>query len=56
MEEEDDLPFSTEELQAIDDMNEGGYMRGYAEAGMVVLCLVLKVAIHRWLASLDHRV
>ena len=38
MEEEDDLPFSTEELQAIDDtqMNKGGYMRGYAEAGMVV--------------------
>jgi hypothetical protein len=38
MEAEDDLPFSTEELQAIDDtqMNKGGYMRGYAEAGMVV--------------------
>jgi len=33
MEEEDDLPFSTEELQATDDMNEGGYMRGYAEGG-----------------------
>jgi len=33
MEEQDDLPFSTEELQATDDMNEGGYMRGYAEGG-----------------------
>jgi hypothetical protein len=33
MEEEDDLPFSTEELQATDDMNEGGYMRGYADGG-----------------------
>ena len=37
MEEEDDLPFSTEELQSTDDveMNKGGYMRGYAEAGLV---------------------
>jgi len=34
MEEEDDLPFSTEELQATDDMNEGGYMRGYAVGGI----------------------
>jgi hypothetical protein len=37
MEEEDDLPFSTGELQSNDDpqMNKGGYMRGYAEAGLV---------------------
>ena len=37
MEAEDDLPFSTEELQSTDDveMNKGGYMRGYAEAGLV---------------------
>jgi hypothetical protein len=37
MEEEDDLPFSTEELQSTDDveMNKGGYMRGYAAAGLV---------------------
>jgi hypothetical protein len=34
MEEEDDLPFSTEELQATDDMNEGGYMRGYYDGGL----------------------
>jgi hypothetical protein len=34
MEEGDDLPFSTEELQATDDMNEGGYMRGYAVGGI----------------------
>ena len=37
MEAEDDLPFSTEELQATEDtqMSKGGYMRGYAEAGLV---------------------
>ena len=31
---EDDLPFLTEELLATDDMNEGGYMRGYAKGGI----------------------
>ena len=36
MEEEDDLPFDTSELITEDAMNEGGYMRGYAAAGLVV--------------------
>ena len=36
MEAEDDLPFLTGELQSKDaPMNKGGYMRGYAEAGLV---------------------
>jgi hypothetical protein len=35
MEEEDDLPFSTDELVTEDKMYEGGYMRGYAAAGLV---------------------
>ena len=34
--EEDDLPFLTEELQATDGMNEGGYIRGYAPGGLGV--------------------
>ena len=34
MEEEDDLPFSTEELISEDQMSEGGYMRGYAVGGI----------------------
>jgi len=36
MEAEDDLPFDTSELITEDAMNEGGYMRGYAAAGLVV--------------------